>query len=278
MKKITYLIILISFTLFSCKTTKIVSNKTFKIQIKSIKEILSKPNNPINKSLKSNRDSVFSVRYDTYQVFSKNGMLIESVRYERDGSLYEKTKSVLNKNGKLIKGVKYNSKGEVKEKWKYIYKENITEIDYYDSKGNLTNKQVDVSDDKGNNIEMSLINTKRNSVWKYVYAYNEKSEIIERLKYKPDGSLKDKRTYKYDEKGNKIEEYLYRDEKVTKFISEYDKMNNMLVQNWFNEKGERTHQTSFEYVYDVNRNWITKKRSSNGVLGMIWERNIKYYE
>ena len=63
-----------------------------------------------------------------------------------------------------------------------------------------------------------------------------------------------------------------------KFVSEYDEMNNMTVQNWFDEQDEKTHQTSFEYVYDENGNWISKRRSSNGELGMVWERQIEYHK
>ena len=143
----------------------------------------------------------------------------------------------------------------------------------------MTNIQLNVYDDKSNKTEMLRTNLKRNTVWKNTYVYNKENEKIEQFRYKPDGKLKDRRTYKYDKNGNEIEQYHHKpDGSITKFVSEYDKLNNLTVQNWFNEHGEQTHQTSFEYVYDNNGNWITKKRSSNGVLGMIWEREIEYYK
>lgn len=62
----------------------------------------------------------------------------------------------------------------------------------------------------------------------------------------------------------------------TKFISEYDNFNNLIIQNWYDKEGKLKHQTSFEYIYDNKGNWITKKRFSNGKLGFIWERQIEY--
>ena len=32
------------------------------------------------------------------------------------------------------------------------------------------------------------------------------------------------------------------------------------------------------FKYDKNGNWITKKRSSNGTLTMVWEREIEYHK
>ena len=271
---------LILFTQISCKTKNAVVTNEYEKSIKSIKEILSKPDKPIIKELNTNRDSIFAIKFDTYVIYSKNGKVIENSRYENDGSLYQKSKNELDENGKLIKGVRYNSKGEIKEKWNYIYDKNgnLTEVKYYDIEEDLTDIQLNVYDNKGNKIEMLRTNLKRNTVWKNTYVYNGHKEKIEQFRYKPDGSLKDRRTYKYNKKGNEIEQNLYKsDGSIIKFVSEYDKMNNLIVQNWFDEQGEQFDQTSFEYVYDENGNWITKSRSSNGVLSMIWERKIEYY-
>ncbi|AGC78577.1 hypothetical protein LX97_02658 [Nonlabens dokdonensis] len=114
--------------------------------------------------------------------------------------------------------------------------------------------------------------------WKYVCKYNFENKKIEQFRYKPDGSLKDRRTYSYDKDGNENVQYKFNpDGSYIKFESEYDSKNNLLVQNWFDEEGKQTHQTSFEYIYDKNDNWTTKKRSSNGELSMVWERLITYH-
>nr|WP_172441773.1 hypothetical protein [Formosa algae] len=54
-------------------------------------------------------------------------------------------------------------------------------------------------------------------------------------------------------------------------------MNNRIIQNSFDKQGKLRRQISFEYVYDDNGNWITNKRSSNGELNMVCERQIEYY-
>ena len=134
-------------------------------------------------------------------------------------------------------------------------------------------------DENGNNIEMILKRPESEKGWKYVYNYTSDKKKVEQFRYKPDGSLKDRRTYSYNKDGNENMQFKFNpDGSFTKFMSEYDEMDNLTVQNWFNEKNEQTHQTSFEYIYDKNGNWITKKRSSNGELSMVWERQIEYYE
>lgn len=281
MKKIGYILTLILFTQLSCKKTKVTGNKTTETQIKSIKEILSKPGKPIIKALKSNRDSVFAITYDTYQIFSRNGKLIENSRYENDGSLYQKSKNKLDENGKLIKGARYNSKGEITEKWNYVYDKNgnMIEVTYYDKNGAFSGKQVNKYDKKNNLTEYFYQNSKGKITNRDTYKYFKNGKIKEQNRYKSDGTLRDRRTYEYDNNGNEIIDKVYKaDGTIMIYKSEYDKMNNIIENYWINEKGEQTHQTSFEYIYDKNGNWITKRRSSNGVLSMIWERKIEYYK
>jgi hypothetical protein len=275
MKYILLLGILISFS-----GTNLIAQSnidSLKPKMKMVKEVLYKVENGELK----NREKLFDSNISSYIIYDKNEKVIENGQYERDGSLYEKTFYERNENGDSQKGIKKNSSEELKSQWTYEYDSdnNLTEVKTYDSENNLTNTQTNKHDKNGNNIEMLLTNHTRNTVWKYTYAYNDNGEKIEQFRYKPDGSLKDRRTYHYNKKGNEFEQFKFNpDGSYKKFVSEYDEMNNLTVQNWFNEKEEQTHQTSFEYVYDDNGNWITKKRSSNRVLSMVWERQIEYYE
>jgi hypothetical protein len=280
MKKIGYILTLILFTQFSCKTTKNAVNKTTETQIQSIKEILLKPEKPIIKALKLNRDSVFAIKYDTYQILSKNGKLIENSRYENDGSLYQKRVNTINEKGVLINGEKYNSEGKIIENWNYLYDDNgnMIEVTYYDNDSVFTGKQVNKYDKNNNLTEYYYQNSKGKVTNRDTYKHFKNGKIKEEHRYKSDGTLRDRRTYEYDDNGNEIIDKAYKaDGSIMIYKSEYDKMNNIIENYWINEKGEQTHQTSFEYVYDENGNWITKRRSSNGVLGMIWERKIEYY-
>ncbi|WP_188463998.1 RHS repeat domain-containing protein [Bizionia arctica] len=246
-------------------------------KIKMEKQVLYKVENGELK----NRKNLFDSNISSYMVFDKNEKLIENAQYEQDGLLYEKTVYERKENGDALKATKKNSLDEIKSYWTYEYdsNNNMIEVKTYDSENKLTKIQSNKYDEIGNNIEMLLKNPDSKNGWKYIYNYNFDNKKIEQYRYKPDGSLKDRRTYAFDNDGNENVEIKFNsDGTYIKFVSEYDEMNNLTVQNWFNEQDEETHQTSFEYVYDENGNWITKKRSSKGVLSMVWERMIEYYE
>ncbi|WP_394364220.1 DUF2963 domain-containing protein [Formosa algae] len=84
--------------------------------------------------------------------------------------------------------------------------------------------------------------------------------------------------YSYDKNGNEKEQIKFNpDGNFVQMVFEYDKMNNRIIQNSFDKQGKLRRQISFEYVYDDNGNWITNKRSSNGELNMVCERQIEYY-
>lgn len=275
MKYILLLGILISFS-----GTNIVAQTTsdsLKPKMKMVKEVLYKVENGELKS----RDNLFESKLNSYTIYDKNEKPIEFGQYETDGSLYEKTIYERNEKGDAQKATKKNSSGEIKSYWTYEYdsNENMIEVKTYDAENNLTNIQSNKYDENGNNVEMILKRPESENGWKYIYNYTSDKKKVEQFRYKPDGSLKDRRTYSYNKDGNENMQFKFNpDGNFTKFMSEYDKMDNLIVQNWFNEQNEQTHQTSFEYMYDKNGNWITKKRSSNGELSMVWERKIEYYE
>lgn len=247
------------------------------VKIKMIKEVSYK----VEKGKLKNREGLFTSNIDIYKVFDKNGKVIENRRYNPDGSIYEKTIYERNKKGDAIKAVKKNSSNKLKSYWTYEYdsNNNIIKVNTYNSENNLIRIQSNKYDNKRHIVEMLLITPGKGISWKYIYNYNVKGEKIKQFRYKPDGNLKDKRTYLYDENGNDILQIKFNPNgSYTKLVSDYDEMNNITVQSWLNEQDEKTNQTSFQYVYNEHKNWITKKRSSNGILNMIWEREIEYYK
>jgi hypothetical protein len=272
-------ILLVGFLILSTGTKLIAqtSKDSLKPKIKMAKEVLYKVEN----SELKNRDNLFESNLNSYTIYDKNEKPIEFGQYETNGSLYEKTIYERNEKGDAQKAMKKNSSGETKSFWTYEYdsNNNMIEVKTYDAENNLTNIQSNKYDENGNNIEMLSKRSEGDNGWKYVYKYNFDDKKIEQFRYKPDGSLKDRRTYSYDKDGNENVQFKFNpDGSFMKFVSVYDKMDNLTIQNWFDEHDEQTHQTSFEYVYDENGNWITKKRSSKGVLSMVWERKIEYYE
>jgi len=275
MKYIILLGVLISFS-----GTNLIAQSTkdnLKPKMKMVQEVLYKSENGELKS----RDNLFESNLNSYTIYDKNEKPIEIGQYEIDGSIYEKTFYERNEVGDALKATNKNSSDELKSHWTYEYdsNNNAIKVKTYNSENKLVKIQFNNYDKNGNNIEMLLANPKSNKGWKYIYKYNFEGEKTEQLKYKPDGGLKDRRTYSYNKNGNEVLQFKYKPGgNYIKFVSEYDKMNNLTIQNWFNEKDEQTHQTSFEYIYDQNENWITKKRSSNGVLSMVWERQIEYHK
>lgn len=277
-KPMKYLLLIV-FLILSSGTNLIAqsSSDSLKPKIRMVKEVIYKPENGKLK----NRKNLFNKNISSYTIFDKNEKVIENGQYEMDGSLYEKIIYERNEEGIAQKAMIKNSSNELKSYWTYEYDSNgnMIKVKTYDSENNLTNIQSNKYDKKGNSIEMLLKRPGNERGWKHVYKYNSNNKKIEQFRYKPDGSLKDQRTYSYDKDGNENLQFkLNPDGSFMKFVSEYDKMGNLTVQNWFNEQGEQTHQTSFEYIYDKNGNWISKRRSSNGELGMVWERQIEYYE
>ncbi|WP_428741142.1 RHS repeat domain-containing protein [Tenacibaculum sp.] len=255
------------------------ASDNLKPKMKKVKEILYIAKNGELKS----RENIFNSNIFSYVImaFDKNEKEIENGRYEKDGSLFEKTIYLRNEKGNIIKAMKKNSLNEIKNYSTYEYDSdnNMIEVKTYDSQNNLTNIESNKYDSNGNNIETLLKSTENGKGWKYVDKYNLENKKIEEFTYRPDGSLSERRTYSYDKDGNENIQFMFKPNgSYKKFVSEYDKMNNLILQNWYNEKDEQTHQTSFEYVYDKNGNWITKKRSSNGVLNMVLERQIEYYK
>lgn len=250
---------------------------SLKPKIKMVKEVIYKPENGELK----NRENLFDSSISSYMIFDRNEKVIENGQYEQDGTLYQKTFYERDEEGKVQKVIKKNSSDEVNSYSTYVYdsNNNIIEANTFDSENRLTNIQANQYDENRNNIEMSTKTPGSENGWKNVYKYNPDNKKIEQFRYKPDGSLKDRRTYSYNKNGHENIQFIFKpDGSFTKFVSEYDEMNNLSIQNWYNEQNEQTHQTSFEYLYDKNGNWITKKRSSNGEMGMIWERQIEYYE
>ncbi|NQX78086.1 hypothetical protein [Gilvibacter sp.] len=246
--------------------------------MKSVKESMYKPKNGQLKA----RESLFDDGLNTIIIYDKNGDMTEIRRFEDYGVLIETTYYERNKAGKAIEGMVIDQSEIVKNYWTCQYNSDnkLIEVLSYNSDDRLIQIQNNTYDANGNLIVMSMSDPDRNPQWKHEYKYNAKNQKIEQLRYLRDGSLKDRRTYEYNKDGQEVAQYKFnsKDDGYTKFVSTYDEMGNLIIQNWFDETGKQTHQTTFEYVYDPYGNWISKRRGSDGKLNMVWEREIEYYD
>ena len=194
--------------------------------------------------------------------------------------MYEKTICERNSKGEFLSNTKFRKDNSIKSKSqaKYDAQGNMIIVETYDLNNQLISIHQSEYDKNGNELILTRTDKVRDKVWLTKKTYDNHNQMIEKIEYSPDGSIRDKRTFVFDEKGNEIELILTRPNgDYTKFISKYDKFNNMTVQYWYEEDGTQKHKTSFEYMYDENNNWITRRRFSNDELGMVWERIIEYY-
>ncbi|MDE3743274.1 hypothetical protein [Maribacter polysaccharolyticus] len=250
---------------------------SLKPKMKMVKEVLYR----VEHGELKNRADLFGSKLTTYIIYDKNEEIIEYVQYKTDGAVYEKTTYERNEKGDAQKGITKNASGEIISYWIYECdsKENLIEVKTYDAENNLTEIQSNKNDENGNIIEILLKSPESEKGWRYVYKYNSDNKKIEELSFKPDGSLKDRRMYSYDKHGNENTVIkFYPDGEFVKKVYEYDTMNNLIIENTFDKHGKLRRQTSFEYLYDDYGNWITNKRSADGELNMVYERQIEYHE
>lgn len=227
-----------------------------------------------------NRDSLFDSELYSYVAYNKNGYPIEFINYFTNGSVYSKTVLDRNEKGDIQKATKKSASGELVNYWIYEYDSNgnTTEIKTYDAENNITEIQSYKYDENGNNIEIT-IKTPSINIRRYEFEYNADNKVIKESKYKPDGSLRNTSIISYDKNGNESIVIKTSPEGLfVKVVSEYDERNNLIMEKSFDKHSQLKRQISFEYVYDHNGNWITNKRSINGKLNMVCERQIEYYE
>jgi hypothetical protein len=226
------------------------------------------------------RDFVFTNDHlEKYNIYDVNEKIIEYGQYDGEGNIYEVTKIQRDQNGNPIKGTIFGSKGNLKKYYTTTIDENgnVTEYKNFNIDNELVYLQKNEYDINGNVTSRIGGNPKSDKVFKTELEYNSKNEMIKKIEYNSDGTVKDSRTYKYDSNGNEVESELFKSNgDYTKFISTYDERNNILTQYWYDKDGTQKHWNNWEYNYDKQGNWITKKRYSNGELGFVWERKIEY--
>lgn len=269
------IVFLITFFSFFFNDDKNIANKEIP-KIKSITEAsyYAKKTGLIERTiaLKKNKNNI--------NEYNNVGELIGNIQFEMDGSLYEKTTSVLNENGQVIKSIVNDNKEKIKS---YLINEinssgKVISVKTYDSNDFLLDSQSYTYDSNGNCIEYINSNFKYKHKTITNYKYNSKNQLTEEIFDNEVRKEKTSRTFTYDQKGNQIEEYMNcSDGRFIKFISEYDSLNNLISQKWYDKNEKQNHETSFEYAYDSYNNWITKKRYLNGEIDFVWERKIEYH-
>jgi hypothetical protein len=259
--------------IFSCS-----AGKDIKIQETPTFKTIYEASYSVKKSREISRRNALKKKVDRIEMYDDKGNLVEYWNYETNGSIYEKTKLEKDSNGKLLKSETYDNTGRLK---RYVQaeldsNENIKIYKTFDEEKELVSVQEYQYDNNGSFILISST-TVKTKTFKSVGKYNAKNQLTEMIAYNPDGTIRETRTFKYDGNGNEIESELTRPNgDYTKFVSTYDDQNNILTNFWYDKDGNEKYRNSWNYIYDKNNNWITKKRYNNGELDYVWERKIEY--
>ena len=261
------------FSLYFIKTCAQSGNSKIKT-IKEISYLLE------NNQIKSRKD-LFKNNPDYITHYDKTGKIIETRYYNKNGELIIKLLHERNEKGEDLKIVKFNSSNELKSYSiiKYNIDKTINEILTYDKEDKLIEIVYSKSNKEKNVVETIIKDSLNDVGWKIIYNYNDENKLREEIHYKPNGKVIKKKTYNYLDNRYKTLQYNYKsNESFNINISEYDEKNNLIFQEWIDEKGEITSYASFEYINDDNGNWITQKKIFNNETVLITEKEIIYWE
>ena len=225
------------------------------------------------------RDSAFKDDHLVkYEMYDDNEKIIEYGQYDGKGNIYRVFKIQKDESKKQIKKTICDVKGNLKQYYIISIDDNGNEIELknYNSKDKLFYIQKNEYDKNGNVISKIGGVPKSDKVSTTEFEYNSNNEMIQKIHYDSYGS-NETQTYIYDSNGNEVISELFKaNGDYTKFISTYDKQNNILTQHWYDKDGKQKQWNNWEYHYDKQGHWITKKSYTNGELGLVWERKIEY--
>ena len=266
MKKL--LLILLCFPLiYSCKT------KSDKEDIVAQKSTLNEKN--IKGKVKKITEKSFYVSTKFGEPVKDSLEYINVFLFDKSGNQTE-LQIILEENGNIYS----------KHKFKYDENRNCILKQHYDNDNNLSSYQENKYDEEGNQIERNYyrLDTLR---YKVKMKYNNGNCIIGES-YNQKGNLTEKYEKIYDTKGKCIEMksisyYDDGDKSITTTKYKYDKNENVVESNSYDENGEFRWNSIDKIEYDSKGNWITlisysnSEYASNRIISYL-EREIEYYK
>lgn len=217
-------------------------------------------------------------RGDVVSFFDKQGLKIQSDRFDKSGQLSQRVLYKYNNAGNRSSRDTYNAAGKIQLRHLYVYNPkgqpmacngydpNLGLVEAFTYKTNEKGQIVEETCGKStqpscNNFKLTyekdgklssvcVEGKTENACEKYVY---DKQGRIEQIELHKQGALKQKTTITYDEKGNE------------KSMVVFD------ANNTFVEEREYT------YTYDDKGNWVQRVEYINKFPKLILEREITYY-
>ena len=185
-------------------------------------------------------------------LYNKDSLVIECfVILQQDNDtiryIYEYDKS-----GYKIKETHLGSSKEKYKIWQYDQKGNLVHHKSFEEKSPTTTVYTIYED---GTRDKKTVETDPHDEDNYIvdYVYNESNQVIREVRKYLDDSL------------------------YHSFVFTYNEIGDVLSKTSFNDDGSKKWTLIFEYLYDIQANWISKTATWEGVIDQKEERKIEYY-
>lgn len=194
-----------------------------------------------------------------YEEYDKNGNIIKTAKFDKDGRITNISEFAYNCEDKLTEHTEYKSTGDIFSRQAYAYDQNANILEYcYYGEDNepLYKHEYRYEKDK---VEETYHSFHENTTGKNILKYEKGLLFQKSYSDKEDGEVIEK--YIYDDKNNLLEINAFNSngEVIFKWTYLYDLQNYPVMENFTNFKKNTTAARNFEY--DKNHN-ITKQHSS----------------
>ena len=238
--------------------------------------------------------------------YDNNGTLVSNSHYDGNGSMEDSASYKVDSKGNRIDWNTYKGDGSLEWNYnrEYDIKGNLIESNEY-YLGALKTRHTYKYDDKSNVIEENTYEGDGRLKLKELFKYDDNRNVTEITDYNQTGVFKARYTYAYDASGNQVEEKEFDDENTPRFkkiVTEYDKDNNVIEVNKYNEKGKIVYECKLDkwgnhtfdatykpdgalvekitqkYKYDDHNNETENERYNGRGKLMLKTKNIYTYD
>lgn len=187
---------------------------------------------------------------------------LSTYKYDQQNRCIEQNELTEDRKLKFRSLNKYNSTGQLQEK------------NTYDKNGDLSSKSIYKYDTKWNEIEESVYKGNGELWWKIAKQYDNLGNMISEEDIQDMfGEKGNKMLYDYNKLKQVIKTTYINPDGTTRYIREtkYDNFNNITNENSASDDFMNQFTTEYNYRYDQNNNWTSRKEKS---LGPMERRNI----
>ena len=244
--------------------------------------------------------------------FRRNGQLELVEYYIRTGKCFSQKVYKFDAAGNKIKEILTGDYLE-SEKWLHTFNQQNQRIESYFYKNDILEDYYKYHfNEKGQCVEELQCNHLKELEIKTTYLFNDKGKIIEEYTYNADSNLIETITSTYNDNNqlSRYDNFIYNDDKTieeyfyivyfykktqklekqesfsyyqggtkpTKEIEWYNENEEKIKTLKYNEQEELTEEFTYQYEYDVFKNWIKKSTFKFGQIAELSTREYVYYD